>query len=110
MCPMCTTNRGTHKQKKVQMFASIRKYAYLCACKHWKIMQIDTMNESQMMILESFAGAKDEQELNALMDVLRNFYANRLEAEMQRLWDNGTLNQEKLDLLRDEHLRTPYRK
>ena len=45
-------------------------------------MQINTMNESQMMILESFAGAQDEQELNALMDVLRYFYASRLEAEM----------------------------
>jgi hypothetical protein len=63
-----------------------------------------------MMILESFAGAQDEQELNALMDVLRNFYANRLESEMQRLWDDGTLNQERLDQLRGEHLRTPYRK
>ena len=68
------------------------------------------MNESQMMILESFAGAQDEQELNALMDVLRNFYANRLESEMQRLWDDGTLNQERLDQLRGEHLRTTYRK
>ena len=73
-------------------------------------MQVETMNKAQMMILESFAGAQDEQELNALMDVLRNFYASRLESEMQRLWDNGTLNQEKLDQLRDEHLRTPYRK
>ena len=73
-------------------------------------MQVDTKNESQMMILESFAGAKDEEELNALMDVLRNFYASRLEAEMQRLWDDGTLDQEKLDQLRKEHLRTPYRK
>lgn len=68
------------------------------------------MNESQRMILESFAGAQDEQELNALMDVLRNFYASRLEAEMHRLWDNGTLDQQALDLLRDEHLRTPYSK
>ena len=73
-------------------------------------MQVDTMNESQMMILESFAGAQDEQEVNALMDVLRNFYASRLDAEMQRLWDDGTLDQEKLDQLREEHLRTPYRK
>lgn len=72
-------------------------------------MQINTMNESQMMILESFAGAQDEQELNALIDVLRNFYASRLEAEMQRLWDNGTLDQQALDGLRHEHLRTPYR-
>ncbi len=71
-------------------------------------MQINTMNQSQMMILESFAGAQDEQELNALMDVLRNFYASRLEEEMQRLWDNGTLDQNALNQLRHEHLRTPY--
>lgn len=73
-------------------------------------MQVNTMNESQMMILESFAGAQDEQELNALMDVLRNFYAMRLEKEMERLWDNGTLDQSALDNLRSEHLRIPYRK
>ena len=73
-------------------------------------MQVNTMNESQMMILESFAGARDEQELNALMDVLRNFYVSRLEDELQRLWDNRTLDQQALDSLRSEHLRTPYRK
>ncbi len=73
-------------------------------------MQVETLNESQMMILESFAGAQDEQEVEALMEVLRNFYASRLDAEMQRLWDDGTLDQEKLDQLRKEHLRTPYRK
>ena len=72
------------------------------------MLQLNTMNEAQMMILESFAGATDEQELNDLMDVIRNFYARRLEAEMNRLWDNGTLNQETLDQLKDKHLRTPY--
>ena len=61
-----------------------------------------------MMILESFAGATDEQEVKDLMDLLRMFYAQRLEREMNRLWDDGTLNQEVLDQLKDEHLRTPY--
>lgn len=72
------------------------------------MLQLNTMNEAQMMILESFAGATDEQELNDLMDVIRDFYVRRLESEMNRLWDNGTLNQEALDQLKDEHLRTPY--
>ena len=71
------------------------------------MLQLNTMNEAQMMILESFAGATDEQELNDLMDVIRDFYVRRLEAEMNRLWDNGTLNQEALDQLKNEHLRTP---
>ena len=67
------------------------------------------MNKSQMMILESFAGAQDEQEVNALMDLLRDFYAQRLEKEMQRLWDDGTLDGERLEQLQGEHLRIPYR-
>ena len=71
-------------------------------------MRLNTMNQSQMMILESFAGAQDEQELNELMDVLRDFYAQRLEREMQRLWDNGTFDEKVLEKLRGQHLRTPY--
>ena len=61
------------------------------------------------MIIESFAASRDEQELNDLMDMLRNFYAKRLKREMQRLWDNGTLNQQALDECSKEHLRTPYK-
>ena len=67
------------------------------------------INPAQRIIIESFAATRDEEELNALMDVLRDFYANRLKREMQRLWDNGTLNQSTLDTLANEHLRTPYR-
>ena len=74
------------------------------------MMHLNTMNEAQMMILESFAGATDEQEINDLTDVLRLFYARRLEQEMNRLWDDGTLNQDALDQLKDKHLRTPYNK
>lgn len=78
------------------------KCLYLQAEKHkmnLEMMQLNTMNEAQMMILESFAGATDEQEINDLMDVLRLFYARRLEQEMNRLWADGTLNQEVLDQL-----------
>ena len=71
-------------------------------------MQLKSLNQSQMMILESFAGAQDEHEVNELMDVLRGFYAQRLEREMQELWDTGTLDDDKLKELRSEHLRTPY--
>lgn len=41
--------------------------------------------------------------------MLRNFYATRLKREMQRLWDNGTLDQAALDNAANEHLRTPYK-
>lgn len=73
-------------------------------------MEVSTMNTAQQMILESFAGAVDEREIDDLMKVLQKFYSDRLEKEMERLWDNGTLNQDALDNLRKEHLRTPYKR
>ena len=67
------------------------------------------LNPAQIMILESFASAKSQEEMDELMDMLRNFYAMNLDKELERLWDEGILNQEKLDELKDQHLRTPYR-
>ena len=39
-------------------------------------------------------------------DTIRNHYAQKLEEELERLWNDGTLNQQKLDELREQHLRT----
>lgn len=66
-------------------------------------------NLAQMMVLESFASVSGEDELRELMKVLKRFYAERLEKELDKLWDDGTLNQEALDELSGQHLRTPYR-
>ena len=67
-----------------------------------------SINQAQRMIIESFASVRDEDEINDLMILLRDFYAKRLKKEMRRLWDNGTLDQHALDSLQNEHLRTPY--
>ena len=72
-------------------------------------MEVTSMNAAQRMIIESFSASRDEEELNDLMDLLRTFYATRLKREMQRLWDNGVLDQAALDGLSQEHLRTPYK-
>ncbi len=69
-------------------------------------MAVASITPAQRMIIESSAALHDEDELNDLMDVLRDFYATRLKREMQRLWDNGKLDQVALDKLSEEHLRT----
>jgi hypothetical protein len=72
-------------------------------------METTALNSTQIMILESFASAKSQEEMNELMDLLRDYYAKKLDKELERLWDEGILNQERLDELKDQHLRTPYR-
>ena len=67
-------------------------------------MEATMLNPAQIMILESFASAKSQEEMDELMDMLRNFYAMKLDKELERLWDEGILNQEKLDELKEQHL------
>lgn len=73
-------------------------------------MTLSKMNPAQMIVLESFASVQSQEELNGLVDVLKMYYAQLLDKEMERLWDNGTLDQAALDNIRHEHFRTPYRK
>jgi hypothetical protein len=72
-------------------------------------MEATVLNPAQIMILESFASAKSQEEMDELMDMIREFYARKLDKELERLWDEGILNQDKLDELSEQHLRTPYR-
>ena len=71
-------------------------------------MRPQVLNNAQMMILQSFANIRTIQEEEALMQLLRTFYAERLEQELQHLWDDGTLDDVALEQLKGEHLRTPY--
>lgn len=68
------------------------------------------MNPAQMIVLESFASVKTQEELNGLVNVLKIYYAQLLDKELEQLWDDGTLDQAALDNMRHEHFRTPYRK
>ena len=36
-------------------------------------------------------------------------YAEKAQQEIDQMWEDGTLNQEKLDELRGQHLRTPFK-
>lgn len=56
-----------------------------------------TFTPTQMHLLRMFALSKTESELNEMRDVLYQHYSQRLNDTLDRLWDNGTLSQERLD-------------
>ena len=68
----------------------------------------NVMNPAQMMIVNSFASATSQEELDELRDLLLGYYNQKLQEELQRLWADGTLDQKRLDELKGEHFRTPY--
>lgn len=66
------------------------------------------MTPAQMMVINSFATVTSPSEEAELRMLLLDFYNRKLQKEMERLWDEGILDQDKLDEMRSEHFRTPY--
>ena len=71
-------------------------------------MNSKTLSQAQLCLLETFANMQSQEEADELSRIIRDYYARILENELDNLWQSGTLNQQKLDDLRSQHLRTPY--
>ena len=74
--------------------------------------QMDTMNvglnQAQMDFLRLLSHFTTEEEVKELNDLVCKYYAQKIDQEMDRLWDEGKWSQEKIEETLKEHLRTPY--
>lgn len=66
-------------------------------------------NQAQLELLSTMASLKSEADLIELKQAIARFFAERADREMERLWENGTINEETLKSWEHEHMRTPYR-
>jgi len=66
------------------------------------------MNQVQVEMLSAMSELKTEEDLLSLKRFLVAFYAQRIDAAMDRLWDEGKWNKKKLDELKTAHRRTAY--
>lgn len=66
-------------------------------------------NEAQLHMLELASHIKTTEGLEELKDQLAEYYARRADEEMEKLWQSGAWNEQKLEELRHMHLRTPYK-
>ena len=64
---------------------------------------------AQLELMNAAANITSQDDLNALRLTLSLFFANLAQRAIDKMWDEGTFNQAKLDELRGQHLRTPYR-
>ena len=66
------------------------------------------LNNVQIELLEAMASLKKEEDLLALKRVLVEFFAKRVDEEMDKLWNSGKWNEQTLQDLKTAHYRTPY--
>ena len=54
------------------------------------------------------ANLKSEEDLRELKQAISNFFAERADREMERLWEESVINEEVIEGWKNEHMRTPY--
>ena len=72
-------------------------------------MEATVLNEAQMSILRLLGAMKTVEEVDELRQVICDYYARRVDEEVDKLWESGKWNDEKNEAVLDEHLRTPYK-
>jgi len=64
---------------------------------------------AQLELMNAAANVTSQEDLDALKLALSLFFANLAQKDVDKMWDEGTFDQTKLDELRGQHLRTPYK-
>ena len=71
--------------------------------------QVLQFNQAQQAVLNVISWLQSEQDLADLKRTLVKFMNDRLQREMDKLWESGEMSNEKLQEMQSEHLRTAYK-
>ena len=71
-------------------------------------MEATVFNPAQLQLLEMMSFVKREKALADLKQVISDYFVSQAQAEIDRLWDEGFLTDEKVESFRNLHERTSY--
>lgn len=67
------------------------------------------LTQFQIQMLELVSHVQSEQEMNDIRRILAQYFAKKAENEIDKLWDEGIINDKVIEGWKVEHMRTPYR-
>ena len=65
-------------------------------------------NKAQIEMLDLMSRIASEEELLEIKKVISEYFMRKADEELDKLWEDGSLNESKMEKLRYSHLRTPY--
>lgn len=66
-------------------------------------------NQAQIELLDMMSFVQSPEALKQLKNVISDYFALQAQQEIDRLWETGELNEEKVENFRQLHERTPYK-
>lgn len=72
--------------------------------------QTATLNQAQLQILDMMSFIKTPEALTDLNRVISDYFVQKADAELDQMWADGTLSEERIESFRHLHERTPYNK
>ncbi len=67
-------------------------------------------NDAQLKVLEMMSFVKTPEAWHDMQIALSDYFAQKAQEEMERMWSKGELSEEKIESFRHLHERTPYHK
>ena len=71
--------------------------------------QLQTITTAQYEIINLLSCINKDEDVTELKSVIVQFLNSRLQKEIDRLWDDGTLTDASVAAWQHEHMRTPYK-
>ena len=68
-----------------------------------------TLHDAKMGLLRVIDRIDNVDDVQIIRQIITNYYAKKVDDEMDRLWESGEWNEQKIKDLENAHLRTPYR-
>jgi 23S rRNA U2552 (ribose-2'-O)-methylase RlmE/FtsJ len=66
------------------------------------------LNPTQQFLLKMFQYNQDEESLKEIQNLLFEYHCKKVDEEMEKVWQEKNLSDEKLRELGNSHFRTPY--
>ena len=75
-----------------------------------EFMERTVFSPAQLEILDLMAYVESEDTLMEIRDMLSRYFAEKAEKEIDKLWDEGVINETIVEGWKTEHMRTPYKR
>lgn len=75
---------------------------------YYKRLHMSYSEMAQLELLNALNSINSEAELNEFKSVLAHYFALKVQKAIDKLWDEGVINEETIEQWGEEHMRTPY--